>query len=213
MIDKSGNIYVGDAYNQRIQQFDSNGLYLSQFPSPTGDTIGLALDGLGNFYSATLNEVYKFDENGSILKIWKCEGEACYPDPGCPFIHDIVIDSNNNLYVLDVGACNIQKYTSEGVFVKKWGQRGSDVSEFNIGPSGEASLLAIDAFDNLYVGDDGNCRVQVFNTDGDFIKQWGSCDWQDFYVFGGLYADNDGHLFISNKAKNCIQKFTVDGQL
>ncbi|MCV0411499.1 6-bladed beta-propeller [Nitrosarchaeum sp.] len=60
-LDASGNIYVADTNNNRIQKFDSSGTYLSQFGS-SGNKNGqfrspedVALDASGNIYVADTN--------------------------------------------------------------------------------------------------------------------------------------------------------------
>jgi len=53
---------------------------------------------------------------------------------------------------------NVQKFTSDGVFLARWGTSGSADGEFD-GPAG----IAVDASGNVYVADDGNARVQKFS--------------------------------------------------
>ncbi|KAA2283724.1 hypothetical protein [Candidatus Nitrosocosmicus sp. SS] len=36
--------------------------------------------------------------------------------------------------------------------------------------------IAVDDLGHLYVADDGNCRVQKFDTNGNFISEWGKRD-------------------------------------
>ncbi len=74
-IDKSGNIYVADSRNNRIQRFDANGNYLSQFGSAGSGNgqfsypVGIAFDSTGNIYITDVgnNRVQKFDANGNYL--------------------------------------------------------------------------------------------------------------------------------------------------
>ena len=51
--------------------------------------------------------------------------------------------------------------------MKQWGTKGSGPGQFNTPHS-----IAIDRMDNIYVGDRGNRRVQVFDTDGKFLRQF-----------------------------------------
>jgi len=56
--DGSGNVYVADEYNHRIQKFDANGAFLTAWGSQgSGDgqfqyPFGVATDGSGNVYVA-----------------------------------------------------------------------------------------------------------------------------------------------------------------
>ena len=71
-IDPSGNIYVVDTGNSRVQKFDQNGTYQSQFGSfGSGDgqfnfPTGIAFDTAGGIYITDTgnNRVQKFDHSG-----------------------------------------------------------------------------------------------------------------------------------------------------
>jgi DNA-binding beta-propeller fold protein YncE len=74
-IDSTGDIFVADTGNNRVQKFDSQGNYLSQFGSfGSGNgqfdyPVGLAFDSDGNIYVSDLgNErVQKFSSDGTYL--------------------------------------------------------------------------------------------------------------------------------------------------
>ena len=44
--------------------------------------------------------------------------------------HSIDVDSSGNVYVADSGNSRIQKFTSDGKFITKWGSEGSQTGQF-----------------------------------------------------------------------------------
>ena len=59
------------------------------------------------------------------------------------------------------------KFTKAGDWVKSWGEPGAGPGQFNT-----PHAIAVDRNDRVYVGDRGNRRVQVFDTDGRFLRQF-----------------------------------------
>ena len=71
------------------------------------------------------------------------------------------MDVAGNVYVAETSNSRIQKFSSDGTFLMKWGIYGSDDGQLKY-PSG----VAVDATGNVYVADTGNRRIQKFSSDG-----------------------------------------------
>src|SRR3990170_2911727 len=74
-VDSTGNIYVADTINNRIQKFDSNSNFLLNFGTPgSGDgkfnhPFGVAVDSSGKIYVADTinNRIQKFNSKGKFI--------------------------------------------------------------------------------------------------------------------------------------------------
>ena len=83
-------------------------------------------------------------------------------------VTDVAWEASGNAYISD-GYVNsrIAKVDKEGNWLKSWGEPGDQPGQFNVPHS-----IAVDAQNNIYVADRGNRRIQVFNTDGKFLRQF-----------------------------------------
>lgn len=81
---------------------------------------------------------------------------------------DIAWDSQGNIYVTD-GYINsrVAKISRNGDWMKSFGEPGTGPGQFRT-----PHAIAIDNKDNIYVGDRGNRRVQIFDTDGKYLREW-----------------------------------------
>ena len=61
------------------------------------------------------------------------------------------------------GNARIAKFDKDGKFVTSWGKRGSGPGEF-----ADVLSIAVDAHGNVYAGDGGDKRIQVFDNNGTF---------------------------------------------
>jgi outer membrane protein assembly factor BamB len=83
-------------------------------------------------------------------------------------VTDVAWDSAGNTYISD-GYINsrIAKVDKDGNWLSSWGEPGNQPGQFNTPHS-----IAADAQNNIYVADRGNRRIQVFDTDGKFLRQF-----------------------------------------
>ena len=81
---------------------------------------------------------------------------------------DIAWDSQGNSYITD-GYVNsrVAKFSKAGDWVKSFGEPGTDPGQFRT-----PHAIAIDTKDNIYIGDRGNRRVQIFDTEGKYLREW-----------------------------------------
>ena len=93
--------------------------------------------------------------------------------------------------------------------VLTWGSYGTGDGEFNItgdvgvGPNGL-----------VYVADSGNHRIQVFDTDGNFLFKWGSYgtgDGQFRNPDGFAFDARDGSVYVMEYTGHRVQKFDEFG--
>ena len=69
--------------------------------------------------------------------------------------------------------------------------------------------LAIDGDGNVYVSDQGNDRVQVFDAQGRFLRKWGIRGSGDgeFSQPQGLAIDGNGDVYVSDQSNHRILVF------
>jgi len=179
----TGNVFGGAA--TQLFEFDENGKYLREIGKGVYGFAfghGVRVDKDDNVWVVDKgsNMVMKFNPTGRITMVFGRKEEATddhhYPDrtKGTTPVDgmfnqptDVAWDSNGNIYISD-GYVNsrIAKYDNSGMWVKTWGQRGYAPGEFNIPHN-----IAIDYQNRIYVADRANGRIQVFDTDGKFLKE------------------------------------------
>ena len=213
-VDSSGNIYVADSNNHRVQKFDSSGTYLSQFGSfGTGDgqfnlAYGLDIDSLGNIYvtDALNNRIQKFDSNGTYLSQFGSSGTG---DGQFATPTDVQIDSLGNIYVVDANNHRIQKFDSNGTYLSQFGSSGTGNGQFNT-PIG----IDFDSLGNIYVTDGLNQRLQKFDSSGVHILTFGV---GGFGAGGpsGIYIDSEDNIFVVDRTSSLrrLRKYDSSGTL
>src|SRR5262245_18735934 len=105
-VDASGNVFVPDYYNERIQKFSNTGTFLATWGSEgTGDgqfegPLSVAVDASGNvFVVDQFNyRIQKFSDAGTFLAAWGSfgGGNGQFSDP-----HRIAVDASGNVFVTD----------------------------------------------------------------------------------------------------------------
>jgi hypothetical protein len=126
--------------------------------------------------------VIKFNQSGRVVWVFGRRQESAddakplgHPDPPLPAIDglfrqptDVTWDSEGNIYITD-GYINsrVAKYDKNGDWVKSWGEKGTAPGQFRL-----PHTIVADRNNNLYVGDRTNRRIQIFDTDGKFLRMF-----------------------------------------
>ncbi len=170
-VDPQDNVWVVDQMSTQVIKFDSNGrvqMVLSRKPEATAVPTA-RLTPLPTNIPVIQPEPAAPAAGG---------GGRGGPPPGPPGAGvegesfsrptDVAWDAQGSIYVADgYGNARVAKYDRNGKWLKNWGSRGTGQGQFNI-----VHGIAIDAQGNVYVGDEGNKRVQVFDTEGTFKMQF-----------------------------------------
>ena len=217
VIDHRGNrVFALDASNTVLRSFGGFGGATGKFNDPWG----IAVDNLGNILVAdTFNHrVQKFDRDGAFISQWGKPGVSDQPGVGQDTVffgpRDIKLDKNGNLLVTDTGNKRVQVFDSEGNYITQFGKSGAGDGEFN-----EPVGLALDEAGNIYVADTWNRRVQVFGPDYKFLRKFDVEAWQslDQGVLQSVehkpyLAVSGNTLFVSSPRTGQVLAYSLTGQ-
>ena len=131
---------------------------------------GLTVDKENNVWvtDVALHQIFKFNHQGKLLmKLGVAK------TPGNDSMHfnlptDIAVGNDGSFYVSDgYGNSRVIKFSKEGKYIFEWGKKGNKPGEFNT-PHG----IDLDLSGNIYVADRDNNRIQKFDNNGIFLKEW-----------------------------------------
>jgi len=204
-VDRCGeNTCVGHDDLDVVFQFDKDGNMLTRWGA--GMFVwphGIDVDDDGNVWIADArgegnrgHQVIKFSSDGDVLMRLGTAGVAGRTQSTFDQPNDVLVAPNGDIFVGDGHPANgnnrIVKFSSDGTYLMEWGETGSEPGQFRT-----PHALAMDSQGLLYVGDRSNRRIQVFEQDGTFVR--------DFYNFGrasGVAIDGDDNLYVADSESN-----------
>jgi len=196
-VNSKGHLFVfsrgnstGSAYGAaaaQLLEFDEKGKYVREI----GHNLyawsfahAVKIDKEDNIWVADKGSdmVIKFNPAGRVTMVFGRKQEAAdetvgplkHPKPPLPPVDgsfrqvtDMAWDAQGNTYISD-GYINsrVAKITRNGDWVKSWGEPGSGPGQFSTPHS-----IALDNAGNVYVADRGNRRIQVFDSDGKYLRE------------------------------------------
>ena len=216
--DAAGNIYVADTPNSRIQVFSpaldfvrkwgSTGTAAGQFSMVYGVTVGIGkgIAGAPNtevVYTTDGSRVQKFTTTGTFISQF---GQGHLIAPRQLAVHP----GSHNLYVVSARDGMIVVFDQNGVEQFRFGGQGTGNGEF----MGDIRGIDIDDQGHVFVSDDGNHRVQVFNSGGTYLGQFGNTgapsDNKYLRDARGLSVTSDGTVVVADEWDYGLKEYSVD---
>jgi DNA-binding beta-propeller fold protein YncE len=178
--DPKGHLYVLTRGAQAFFEFDENGAFVRAF----GDKMftrshGLRIDADGNLWATDVGAhvVVKLNPAGDVLLTLGTRGQAgdWNEAAGTRLLNqpnDVAFAPNGDVFVVQGhtpgarGDARVLKFDKTGKFVTSWGGKGKGPGQFDV-----AHGAAFDAKGLLWVMDRENQRIQVFDTNGTFVRE------------------------------------------
>lgn len=208
-IDSEGFIYVSDIGNQRIQKFNAEMEYITQwtgevFSSGYFSPYTAAIDSEENLYVIDISNrcVQKFTSDGEFITAF---GSEYLGNPT-----GIAINSQDQIYIVDEYYPEpVFIFNSDGELISHWSNGFGELP----GQFAYPESVAIDSADFVYISDTYNQRVQKFDPNGNYITSWGESisGLGEFNEPEGMTIDDNNNILIADARNNRIQKFTLDG--
>ncbi len=202
-----GSVFILDRKLELQQELKGLDSPLGVAVNPGGDRIYVGNMGRKNV------EVY--DRSGLLLRSLG-NGNLGAGTPEFSMPNDIVVAPDGRVFVVDSTEHCVKVYNQEGARTLTIGSLGNAPGEFDF-PS--CLALSPDSAE-LYVGDQNNYRVQVFDLDGTFLREFGGP--LDLGAFQGNFGSVqslltvvvDGEyteVHVVDATQNWVQVLTEDG--
>ena len=176
---------------------------LNEFNEPVGVTV--SPDG----------EIIVADYNNDRLQILSSEGKFIRAHSHYsresgrqfPFIcpAGIACDASGNITVVEKGRNRVVILSPAGVILNAFGRHGKEQGQFR-GPHG----VSMDARNRIIIADTMNCRVQVFDQEGNFLfmfgdKGPGKLNYPCYAIF------HEGRFYVADTDNDCVKVFDTRG--
>ena len=206
---KENRLIVFNRGPNPLMEFDAHGEFLrawgqDEYLRPHG----MRLDPDGNIWATDVNghTVRKMNLAGDVLLTLGTMGQAGEPEDGLlnePT--DLTINAEGEVFILvghGRGTPQLLKFDASGKFIKKWGGQGTAPGQFDTPHS-----IVVDQAGLIYVADRQNRRIQIFDDEGGYVKEWAykglPC---------GLHFTEDYQLYMVSGFSGEILKLDKNGK-
>ena len=209
--DLAGRLYTVDTFLRTVLVFDVKGNAFYPFSAGQSKLISpidVAIDeNRGNTYVS--------DSQAGVVKIFKDRGRQLVGEIGKYVLERptgiAVNPDTSELIVVDTKLANIFRYDLKDHRLKgTFGGRGSADGQMN-----NPTHVYVAGDGNIFVTDALNFRIQVFSSQGKFLKKFGRAGDSPGYFARprGVAVDSDGNVYVVDALFDNIQIFDKDFRL
>lgn len=184
-VDRDGNVWVTDGRDNRPER--PRGAP-ADAPLPPAPAV------------ITGHQVLKFSPTGELLMSLGEPGGA--REPGYFWQPNaVLVAPGGEIYVAEGHSsqpsanARILKFDATGRFLMQWGRKGTGTGEFD-----QPHALAMDSRGRLFVGDRGNDRIQIFDSNGRHLETW-----TQFSRASGMFIDANDTLYVADSESGSIE--------
>ncbi|MHB1404841.1 MAG: beta-propeller domain-containing protein [Desulfitobacteriaceae bacterium] len=220
-VETNGDVYIADTYNHKIKKYNSSHVYQWStdigvvrlepvFPNqvlPLGDGVHFIVTDTGN------SQLIKYHGYSTYASVELHIGTDRKADKVFSESVGAAVDSAGNVYISDTFNHRIQKFDSNGNLLAKWGGNsgggGPDAYGIYYWQFTTPKQVWYDKkFDDIYIADTGNNRIQVFSPDGTWLMNFG---YYDLLLPMGVCTTSDGNIYAADTGHNRIVKYNALG--
>lgn len=209
----SGNIYVTDSENRRIQEFTSSGIFVKAWSHNFSNILyGICTDPTGEFIYLTdtgTRIIYKMDVDGNIITQWGQLGN----EPGdLRWPRGIAVDATGNVHVASTDNNEVVEFDANGAYIRTYQGPNNAID-------GSFHPRAIDVnitTGDIYATSSYAYRVDRFFPDGTLNHSWGGLDTsgENFNRPVGVAIDPfTQDIYVADTWNSKIKKFASNGTL
>ena len=213
-VDPSGDVWVADTGNDRIQKFNSSGEYQCKIGAEGSgegqfsDPRGIAADSEGSVWVADAGND-RLQEIGPDCEYLGQLGKAGSGEGGLSEPRDVALDPSGNLWVADSGNHRIEKFGSNGEYLASCGSKGTGDGQFEEAPLS----VGTDVDGDVWAGDAAG-RMEKFSPRCEYIagfdEQSSSAPAKVQPVDFAL--DREGSIWIPSADAHDVQGFYPEGE-
>lgn len=186
-----------------LMEFNPDGSFIRAWGQGQYDRPhGMRIDREGHIWTTDVNgdTIRKMNPDGEVLLTITPDDTPLLEEPT-----DLYVGLEDEIFVLvghGQGVPRVLKFASDGSLMKSWGEPGTGPSQFDTPHS-----IVVDADGLVYVADRQNRRVQIFDSEGTYVKEWAykglPC---------GLFIDADGQMYMVSGFAGEILKLDENGK-
>jgi DNA-binding beta-propeller fold protein YncE len=212
-IASDGHLIVFNRGPNALLEFDANGKFVRTIGQETFvRPHGFRIDPQGNLWVTDVNghTVTKMTRQGEVLLTLGTKGKAgeWNEAAGSRLLNeptDLAFGANGEIFLLQGhgrGEPRMLKFDRTGKLLKTWGGMGTAPGQFDTSHS-----VIVDRKGLVYVADRQNRRVQIFDGEGKYIKEWKFAG-----LPCGLYIGPNEQMYLVSGFAGQILKLDANGK-